>query len=88
MGYRRYLDKNRHVRLFLSKDRSSQTIEKFINENFLEGTNFTYDAWPSYNMLNNNLNYTHEIHRHGGGYLDREAIRLPILKTIWHNLKY
>ena len=32
----------------------------------MEGTHFTHDRWAGYNFLNNNINYTHESHQHGG----------------------
>ena len=54
--------KRRSVRLIFSKDRTAQIIEKYIYDNFLEGTHFTHDNWLSYNVLNGNLNYSHETH--------------------------
>ena len=59
--------KTRKVRLILAKDRTRNTIESFVNNNFQEGTHFIHDDWPSYNFLDNNMNFTHEIHRLGGG---------------------
>ena len=79
--------KSRRVKLILSKDSSSQTIEHFINENFLEGTNFTHDVWPAYNVLNNNLNYTHEIHIHGGGDFGRGNHSTSHIENYWAQFK-
>lgn len=57
--------KERRVRLQLTKNRNQAIIEKFVNENFLEGTHFVHEAWPAYgNIFNNNISFTHETHVH------------------------
>lgn len=55
------------IRLMLSNSRNTTILENFVNENFLEGTHFIHDGWAGYRFLSNNINYTHEIHHHGGG---------------------
>ena len=51
--------KYQKIRLTTTQSRDMQTLEKFVNDNFMEGTHFTHDGWTGYNFLNNNINYSH-----------------------------
>ena len=79
--------KERRIRLCISKERNMQAIENFVNQNFLEGTHFTHDGWSGYSFLNNNINYTHETHIHGGGEFGYGLHSTSHIESIWANLK-
>ena len=79
--------KFRRVRLKITKSRSSTEIFNFINNNFLEGTHFTHDNWSGYNCLNNNINYTHEVHVHGGGDFGFGGHSTSHIENYWSQLK-
>ena len=79
--------KERRIRLHISKERNMQVIENFVNQNFLEGTHFTHDGWSGYSFLNNNINYTHETHLHGGGEFGHGLHSTSHIEGVWGNLK-
>ena len=51
----------------LKREINSNNLAIFVNNHFYEGTHFIHDGWNGYNLLNYNINYTHEIHNHGEG---------------------
>ena len=59
--------KLKNIRLDIIRMRNSSNLERFILNHFREGTHFTHDVWAGYSFLNNNINYIHETHLHGGG---------------------
>ena len=79
--------KGRRIRLSLSKIRTSQALSEFVYSNFSEGTHFVHDSWPGYNFLNNNLNYTHEIHVHGGGDFGNGLHSSSHIENYWAQFK-
>ena len=74
--------KYKKLRLTTTQSRDIQSLEKFVNDNFMEGTHFTHDGWTGYNFLNNNINYTHDSHNHGNGDYSTSHI-----ESVWDTLK-
>ena len=64
-----------------------QILEKFVNDNFMEGTHFTHDGWTGYNFLSNNINYSHESHYHGNGDFGEGYHSTSHIESLWANLK-
>ena len=79
--------KNKRIRLQLIKQRNTAAISNFVYSNFLEGTHFVHDTWIGYNFLNNNINYTHEIHVHGGGDFGIGYHSTSHIENYWARLK-
>ena len=79
--------KFRRIRLGITKIRNSLELENFVNENFLEGTHFTHDGWAGYSFLNNNMNYSHEVHNHLGGQFAHCYNSTAHIENLWANFK-
>ena len=73
--------------LILSKDRTLNIIKTFVNNNFKEGTHFIHDDRAAYNFLNNNLNFTHKRHVHGGGDFGIGSHSMSHIEIIGLNIK-
>lgn len=79
--YRDQISKNQNL---YHKIRNSLTLEYFNNENFLEVTNFTHDGWSRYSFLNDNMNYSNDVHNHHwSNQFVLYIIPLPILKIMY-----
>ena len=79
--------KEKRMRLMLSKVRNAVTLEKFVNENFYEGTHFTHDGWNGYIFLDNNISFTHEEHLHGGGDFGYGSYSTSHIEGLWNYIK-
>ena len=79
--------KYRRIRLAITKVRNVINLENFVNENFLEGTHFTHDGWAGYSFLNNNINYSHEVHNHGRGQFGFDYSSTAHIENLWANMK-
>lgn len=77
----------RRIRLSLSKTRTSEALSEFVYSNFFEGTHFVHDSWLGYNFFNNNLNYTHEVHVHGGGDFGNGLHSTSHIENYWAQFK-
>ena len=75
------------MRLEILKQRTSQNLEIFVNNNFMEGTHFTHDGWAGYNFLNDNINFSHESHFHGGGDFGFGYCSTSYIENMWAFLK-
>lgn len=79
--------KELRMRLNVINLRNSENLETFIFNNFKEGTHFTHDGWSGYTFLNNNINFTHETHIHGGGDFGLGYHSTSHIENLWANLK-
>ena len=68
-------------------ERNRENLEFFVMNHFLPRARFIYDRWAGYNFLNNNLNYTHEIHNHGARYLSNGLKSTSHIESLWSKLK-
>ena len=46
---------DKKLRIIAIKSMDSEAIKNFVNDNFMEGTHFTYYKWAGYNFLSNNI---------------------------------
>jgi len=80
--------KERKVRLILTNTRNRATIEKFLYDNFLEGTHFVHDSWPAYaNFFDNNINYSHETYVHQAHHFGMGSYSNAHIENYWAQLK-
>ena len=80
--------KERRVRLILTKNRNSATIEKFVYDNYLEGTHFVHDSWPAYaNFFDNTISYTHETYVHQAHHFGIGSHSTAHIENYWAQFK-
>ena len=48
---------------------------------------FTHDGWYGYNFLNNDTNFTHEIHNHGRGDFGTGKNSTSHIEALWAQIK-
>ena len=73
-------------RLVVTKNRNTETLQKFICKYIPPGNNIVTDGWNGYNFLNN-IGYTRYMHNHSRGDFGRGRESTSYAETLWSQLK-
>ena len=77
----------KNIRLDIIRNRTTSNIETFKNNHFKEGSHFTHDGALWYNFLSDNLNYTHERHKHRAADFGNGKHSTSHIEALWSELK-
>ena len=67
--------------------RNSDILKKFVYKYIEKGNTIVSDGWAGYNFLNNNQDYNHIVHIHGGGDFGFGITSTSYIEGLWINIK-
>lgn len=67
--------------------RNSDILKKFVYKYFEKGNTIVSNGWARYKFLNNNQDYNHIVHIHGGGDFVFGIISTSYIEGLWSNIK-